>query len=105
LHLVDDVFGMLGTRALQQENGRFVVRAAEVLKRKKWNEEASALSVFHDSSDVPVVIQEIESVADFYVFRLGGEVVHKANRQGLPCPCRKERQSRRNSVELSRSIP
>jgi hypothetical protein len=55
--------------------------------------------VFHDSSDVPVVIEKTERVADFYVFRLGGEVVHQQIVRAFHVLAGKKDESARNGVE------
>src|SRR5579859_2528087 len=99
LHLIDNVFRVFWANALQQKNGGFVMRAAKILQREKWNEQTRSLAMFDDAGDMPVMIEKIKCVADFDFFRLRSEIVHEQVVGAFHVFAGKEDKSARNGAE------
>ena len=66
-----------GTRALDPEDGRFVVRSGKVLQRLQRKKHASAFSVFHNSQQPPIVIEQVVGVVGSQVFGFGGPIINQ----------------------------
>src|SRR5271157_761123 len=73
----DDVFGVIGVRALYEEDGGLIVGADKILQGGEGDEQARALAVLNDSRNVPFVIEEIISVANLHMLGLGLPIVHQ----------------------------
>src|SRR5579864_3664800 len=90
---------MLGPRALNQENGGFVMRAHQVLERRQGNEQTCALSMLDDGNHVPVMIQDFVRVADFDVFSLCRPVVNEQIIRALQVTAVQENESTRDGAK------
>ena len=59
-HLVHHRLGVIGAGAFDEENGGFVARSGQILQRGQRHEDARALAMLDDSSNVKVMIEQAE---------------------------------------------
>src|SRR5580698_5278615 len=90
---------MLGPSALNQENSGFVMRTYQVLESRQRNEQARAFSMLDDGYHVPIMIQDLVSVADFDVFRLCRPVVDEQIIRAFQVMALKENESTRDGAK------
>ena len=75
------------------------MRAHKILKSRDGNKNARAFAVFDDSRDVPVVVEQVVSIANLQVLRARGPVIHQNVVGGLHVAAGEKNKSAGNFAE------
>src|SRR5580658_6933382 len=77
LHRLDDGVSICGIIQLHVENGGLILRFKPILERAHGNEFSRSPSVFHNSGDPGLVVQDLHRVANLYMSLPSDVIVHQ----------------------------